>query len=380
VSALRVALPCTGLGRQRRGFEAFTRELHGVLRDAPGLVLSVFGGGGDVRAGERAVWNTPRDSAAARAIAALSGRGPYFVEQATFFAGFLPQLLSLRPHLVYFADLNLGNALWHWRRITGQRFGMLFYNGGATTRPYTRCDWVQQLTPAHFDEAVARGEARERMVVLPHGIRLTASLANRDLARVAATRRTFGVADGVPLLLTVGMLDRAIKRMDALIDAVAALGDARPHLVMLGQETAESDALRRQARERLGDRVWIGSWPAEQMGNAYEAADAFALFSLREGFGLAYMEALGAGLPCVAHDTPATRHLFGEHAFLGDTQSPRVASALLQQALSQPSSDTQRHARHAWVREHFGWDALAPRYAEMLRAFAAGHRPAWSEA
>lgn len=377
---LRVALPCTGLGRQRRGFEAFTRELHAVLRDAPGLALSVYGGGGDVRTGEHAVWNTPRDSTAARTLAALSGRGPYFVEQATFFAGFLPHLLVTRPHLVYFADLNLGNALWHWRRVTGQRFGLLFYNGGATTRPYTRCDWVQQLTPAHFDEAVGRGEARERMVVLPHGISLPTSLAPRDPARVAATRLAVGAPDGVPMLLSVGMLDRTIKRMDALVDAVAALGEGRPHLVMLGQETSETAVLRTQARAKLGDRVWIGTWPAERMAEAYEAADAFALFSLREGFGLAYVEALGAGLPCVAHDTPGTRHLFGEHAFLGDTQSPTVAVAVLQRALAQPATQAQRAARHAWASAQFGWDALAPRYAEMLRAFAAGHRPAWSVA
>ncbi|HEY5491105.1 MAG TPA: hypothetical protein VIK25_07905, partial [Gemmatimonadaceae bacterium] len=54
---VRVALPCTGLGWQRRGFEAFAREAHAALRGAEGLDLRLFGGGGDLADDEKAVWN-----------------------------------------------------------------------------------------------------------------------------------------------------------------------------------------------------------------------------------------------------------------------------------------------------------------------------------
>jgi glycosyltransferase involved in cell wall biosynthesis len=377
---VRVALPCTGLGRQRRGFEAFTRELHGILRVAPGIDCAVYGGGGAMEAGERAVWNAPRDSATAHTLARLTGRGPYFIEQATFFAGFLPYLAAWRPHLVYFADLNFGNACWHWRRLTGQRFRMLFYNGGATTRPFTRCDWVQQLTRDQFDDAVVRGESAERMFVLPHGFRSGPPPVARDMARVSAVRRALGVPDGRAMLLSVGMLDCSIKRMDALVDAVASMDTARPHLVLLGQETPETPALRERVVDRLGDGACVGTWPRERMAEVYEAADAFALLSLREGFGLAYVEALAAGLPCVAHDTPSTRDILGSHALLGDTTVPANTVALLRCALDEATTTPQRLARYRWVSERFGWDALAPRYAEMMRACAAGRRPSWSDA
>lgn len=380
VAPLRIAMPCTGLGRQRRGFEAFTRALHRALRGTPGLQLDVYGGGGELLDDERGVWNLPRDSRAARAVGRLTGWAPYFVEQASFFAAFVPRLMTSAPDVVYFADVNLGNACWHWRRATGQRFRLLYYNGGATTRPYTRSDMVQQLTPEHRDAALARGERRDRMVVLPHGLDIAASLPARDSARVAATRRAFGAAEGRPLLLSVGMLDESVKRMRSLVDAVAALPEAAPHLVILGQETEETPALRDHARARLGERVFVGTWPRERMADAYEAADAFALFSPREGFGLAYVEALAHGLPCAVHDTTGTRYLFGDHGMLGDTQSAAGAADVLQRALAAPRDGAAAEARHAWAYAHFAWPVLAPRYVELLSACADGRLPGWSAA
>jgi glycosyltransferase involved in cell wall biosynthesis len=116
------------------------------------------------------------------------------------------------------------------------------------------------------------------------------------------------------------------------------------------------------------------------MPEAYAAADAFALLSLDEGFGLAYVEALSAGLSCVAHDNANTRFILGDHAVLGDTTTTATTAALLRRALAAPPSMEQRRARHRWARDRFGWPVLAPRYAEMLRACASGQRPAWGDA
>jgi len=93
--AVRVLFPCTGLGREQRGFEAFTRECAAAMRGTPGLEIEVLGGGGpDARPGERAVRNLPRAGRAARALGTLVRRDPYFVEQWSFFAGMLPRLAA----------------------------------------------------------------------------------------------------------------------------------------------------------------------------------------------------------------------------------------------------------------------------------------------
>jgi glycosyltransferase involved in cell wall biosynthesis len=379
---VRVFFPCTGLGRQRRGFETFTRSCAAALRGESGLDITVFGGGGpDVQHGEHAVMNAPRDGAVARAVGALTRRDPYFIEQATFFAGFVPHLIAARPDVVYFADLSLGNACWHWRRISGQRYRLLFYNGGATTRPFTRCDLVQQVSPEHFDAALARGEAPERQVLLPHGADVPAAFTPVAAADRTAARAAIGVAPGRPLLVSVGMLDAKVKRMDYVIREIASLGANRPHLVLAGASSPETPAIVALARERLGPEGFTArAFSREEMSLLYRAASAFVLASLREGFGLAILEALAAGLPSVVHDTPNTEYLCGPHALRVDLRPDGALARTAALALATVGDENAARARFEWVRDRFSWELLRDRYAELLRACAAGRTPAWERA
>jgi 1,2-diacylglycerol 3-alpha-glucosyltransferase len=376
----RVFFPCTGLGRQRRGFESFTRGCAAALRGDERVDVTVFGGGGSLVAGERAVPNFPRDGAMAGMFGALMRRDPYFIEQASFFAGFLPRLATGRPDVVYFADLNLGNACWHWRKISGQRFRLLFYNGGPTTRPFTRCDLVQQVSPEHLASAIARGESADRQLLLPHGLDVAPAFVPPDAGERARLRSSLGLTPDRPLLLSVGVLNSGHKRMNYLIEEVAALGPSRPFLLMAGASSNETPAVLALARERLGDDGFAArAFPAEQMPSLYGAADAFALASLVEGFGLAIIEALAAGLPTVVHATENTEYLAGPHAFRGDLRASGAMTPLLAAALAGARDERAMLARHAWIRERFSWDVLRERYSEMLRACAAGGRPAWAE-
>jgi glycosyltransferase involved in cell wall biosynthesis len=360
-----VLLPCTGLGRQRRGFETFTLECADALRADPRIALTVFAGGdvpGTPAAHVR--WNLPRDGNISSLVAALVRRDRYFVEQASFFLSFLPALVTGRPDVVYFADLNLGNLCWHWRRVSGQRFKLLYYNGGLTTRPFTRADMVQQLTPAGLDEAMRRGESAERQIVLAHGVRVPDTLPTRITDEA---RHALGLPADRPVVLAVGMLDTQVKRTDSLIRALAELPAPRPFLALLGADGPDAADLRALAREQLGDDGFLArAVPHDAIGDWYRAADVFALASLREGFGLAYVEALAHGLPIVAHDTPVTRHLLGDFATLIDITRPGALSQAIGTALATPSTDAQRRARHASARTRFGWDALREDYAQLL--------------
>lgn len=366
---MRVFFPCTGLGRQRRGFETFTVECAAALRDDARVDISVFAGGDVAGVPATPLWNLPRDSAAAAMLGALHRRGPYFSEQLTFFLAFLPQLIHGRPDVIYFADLNLGNLCWHWRRISGQRFSLLFYNGGLTTKPFTRADLVQQLTPEGLQEATTRGEDPSRQVVLPHGVRIPAAISPRI---TGDDRRALGLPGDRKVVVSVGLLDTTIKRMDSLIREVASLPAPRPFLCLLGAECDETPRVRALATELLGaDNVLVRTIPSEQMGDYYRAADVFALSSLREGFGLAYVEALAHGLPVVAHDSAVTRYLLGDFGELADLSRTGAAARAIGDALSLPLNEEERRKRHDSALSRFGWGALRESYVQLLLRAAA---------
>ena len=361
---MRVFLPCTGLGRQRRGFETFTAECAKALSGDPRVALTVFAGGGAAGVDARVLWNTPRDSRAAAWLSAIHRRGPYFSEQLTFFLSMVPALLSQDPDVVYFADLNLGNLCWHLRRLARRRYRLLYYNGGLTTMPFTRSDLVQQLTPEGLAEATRRGEDASRQVVLPHGVQVAPALPPRILGD---DRCALGLPAGRSVVLGVGLLDCDVKRMDLLIREVAALPQPRPFLCLLGAESPETPGLRDLARVQLGDDgVLMRTVPHERVGEYYRAADVFALASMREGFGLAYVEALAHGLTVVAHDTPVTRYLLGEHGRLVDFATAGAAARAIADAVGTPATEAVRAARHASARERFGWDSLHESYVAML--------------
>ncbi len=361
--------PCTGLGRQQRGFETFTRECAAALSSDPRLELTVFAGGAEQPTSDHVLWNLARDSRAARLVGQLMRREPYYAEQASFFLSLLPRLVRGRPDVLYFADLGLGNLCWHWRRLTGQRYRMLFYNGGMTTMPFTRADVIQQLTPAGLDEATVRGEDPTRQIVLPHGLEIPAMLPAR---LPLAERARLHLPVDRPIVLSVGLLDESTKHMAYLVNELAALPSPRPFLCMLGAANSETPALRAQALRLLGEGNFLMTTvPRERIGDYYLAADVFTMASLREGFGLAYVEALAHGLPVIAHDTPVTRYLMGALGQLADLTVAGALSAQVARALQTGPDETLRAARHRSAYARFSWAMLRERYATMLLDVAA---------
>ena len=370
---VRVFLACTGLGHERRGFETFTRECAAALAGEASLALTVFAGGRDgAVAGERLVPNLPRGSRGAKVLGAILRRDPYFVEQGSFFVGFVPALLRGKPHIVYFADLNLGNALWHWRERTGARWRLLFYNGGNTTRPFTRCDHVQQVTPAALEGALSRGERAERMTLLPHGLALPWRFTPTDAASRARARDALGLPRDRAIILSVGQLDRGTKRTDLLIDAVASLAAPRPYLLLVGADGPDGAGLRAHAGLRLGDDWSWRTEPRDRMPIVYAAADRFALLSRAEGFGLAYIEALAAGLPLLAHDDATTRYVVADAGLRRGITGVPDARDGLDALLAMPTDAEAARARHESVRVRFGWEVLRAQYVSLFQAVARG--------
>ena len=91
-----------------------------------------------------------------------------------------------------------------------------------------------------------------------------------------------------------------VKNMAGLLRAFARL-KGEPELIIFGAG-AESGALRALCAElRLEERVsFRGHCARNELAEAYAGADCFVLASRSETFGVAYIEAMAAGLPVIA--------------------------------------------------------------------------------
>ncbi|MET0701467.1 MAG: MSMEG_0565 family glycosyltransferase [Mycobacterium sp.] len=186
----------------------------------------------------------------------------------------------------------------------------------AITRPYARI-------------CVSAAVAREvtdgwgyRPTVIPNGV----DWQRFACADGASWRARFG-----RYVLAVGGIEPRKGSID-LLEAYAALGRDDVPLVFAGGETlfdyrayrAEFDA---RAAELGVQPVLLGTVDDDDMPGLVAGAAVLPFVSTKEGFGLAAMEALAAGVPVVARDLPVLREVFRDQvAYAADV--PAITTAL----------------------------------------------------
>jgi glycosyltransferase involved in cell wall biosynthesis len=366
--ATRVLLVCPGLEHARRGFESFARECFEALRGQPGLDLELVKGSGPAAPGERSILTLTRDALAARALARAWGREPFRVEQVAFGASLLPLVRRRRPHVVYFSEWYTGRVLAAYRRVSRQPFRLVLCNGTMAVDGFRHLDRVQQLTPVALEAALEHGDEPSRHVLLPLGFAVAPAAPVIGGRERAALRARLRLPADRPVILSVAALNRHHKRLDYLIEEVSRLPQPRPFLLLAGQEEAETPAVRALAAERLAPGTYnIRTVPHREVADLYRASDVFVLASLGEGLPRALIEALGWGLPCLAHDYAVARFALGGHGELADFSVPGRLAGLLKAVLEHGEDLEALHRRHRFVYDTFSWERLRPRYLALLR-------------
>lgn len=191
------------------------------------------------------------------------------------------------------------------------------------------------------------------------------SVARPGFDRLKPVEQRIGRGSGAPVqLLSVGSLVPR-KGYDLLLQALAEVAELPWHLTIVGdpsRDSATAEALAAQtAVLGLAARVsFAGAVPAEDMAHYYAGADVFVLPSRFEGYGMAFAEAIGFGLPVIGTAVSAVPETVPPEA--GILVPPENAGALAA-ALRRLLSDEP--ARRA--------------YAEGARR-AAARLPTWNEA
>lgn len=176
-------------------------------------------------------------------------------------------------------------------------------------------------------------------------------------------------------VLAVGGIEPRKGTLD-LVEAYALLRPQHPDLalVVAGGETlfdyrdyrAAVDARAAELGVRL---TMLGAVEHDKLPALVAAAQAFAFPSTKEGFGLAAMEALAAGVPLVTRDLPVLREVFGSAALFART--PQGFARRLDSALAGGVTAERRQERGRRVAGQHSWDKAAAAHLELYERCAA---------
>jgi glycosyltransferase-like protein len=198
-----------------------------------------------------------------------------------------------------------------------------------------------------------------------------------DPTRRAAVRAAAGLSDRFVFLAVGGIEPR--KGSIYLLEALARLQadfDPPPALVVIGGHSFQDyKSYRDEALESLTglglevgrDVILAGTVSDAELQEWYRSADALAFPSVKEGWGLAVLEAMSADLPVVASDIPVLREYLTDRktAVLTRVGDPTSLAAGMHDIISHQALRAALIAGGRALIPAFSWERAAKAHAQM---------------
>ena len=210
---------------------------------------------------------------------------------------------------------------------------------------------------------VATMTSADRIHLIPNGV---------DLARFAPAPRR--ARRGT--IIYIGRLSTE-KNLSALVQATAKLRDEVPRrLVMIGDGPLRG-RLEAEASAAGVTAEFTGIVDHPLVPGRLREADAFVLPSFTEGHPKTLIEAMAAGVPCVASDCAGNRALIkdGETGLLFDAHDPATLAAALERVLTDETlAESLGRAGHEVVSKDYALGRLVQTEIDLLERVARSAR------
>jgi glycosyltransferase involved in cell wall biosynthesis len=368
---VRVALMAVEMGRIRRGFERFFRDLFNHLGDKPELDVTLYKGGGMPAPRERLLplFKPIRLIAHPLSLKGLAVGGAdysdYRRECLAFALSLIPELLTHRYDLFHVIDPPLVFMLQTLQRLFNFPGAILFTEGTLMPPPhYPGRAHIHHVAQEAYQEALSMGIPEARMTLIPPGLdteRFKVTASREEL------RKKYGISESTFVILAISAVRRIHKRVHHIINEASQLkGD---YLLWI-DGNLEDPMVPEIARNKMGEKCRITYGSSEAVPELHRIADVMAHGALQESFGAAVMEGMSNGVPVLIHDSPHFEWVAESRECLVDMRVPgRLAERLSAIQIRREEFAARARERAERVRQRFDWRNLAPEYLAMyLRA------------
>jgi glycosyltransferase involved in cell wall biosynthesis len=234
-------------------------------------------------------------------------------------------------------------------------------------------DGVVAISAAVADSLASAGVDRRRTHIVPSGVDCVRFHPPTPAQRLEA-RGALGLSDAECVISALGALEPR-KGHRYLIEAVAALASAAPSIKLrcfiAGHGSIRTDLEHQIAHLGCAERVKLLGRIDDPRGLLW-ASDVFAMPSLKEGLGIAALEAMASGLPVIASRVGGLCEVV-EHDRTGILVAPAdpdsIASAIGRLAEASALRSQMGAAARARAVENYSMEKMAARTLALYRAW-----------
>lgn len=358
---------CPGLDDVPRGFESDAQQLFSVLQKKSSNNVILLKGSGNSNASEKIVPSIKKEKWLSKLLCKVTKRHSRYFQNTSFFLASLSLFVFKKPDFIYFGDPMLYRYYSLWRKISKQKFKIFFYTGGQNIpKLFNEKDMLIASTSYFYTKAKEEKIPKENIILLPIGFKIIKELTVLNAIQKNKIKEKLHIPVELPIVLSVGVLNNSIKRMNYIIDEVSKLKTA-VFLILLGDEDEETDSIRSLAESKLKkDSFLITTVKRDEVSQYYSVSNIFTLASLKEGFGRVYVEALAYGMPVLAHNFEVANNVLSNYGYYGDFTKQGALGQLLENELSHQSTIEQKLERHKYAYNMYSWDVLEPTFVELF--------------
>lgn len=278
---------------------------------------------------------------------------------------------SSRPNVPFFLTLQEGAG--EWNKWTWRWPFVLYFR-----KIFASADAVQPISNYLAEWAGKMGVGNGRITVVPNAIDVKKFIISDPALYPqyrAEVRQQLSMAPDSKIVITAS---RLVKKNDVadLISAISFLPED-VHLLVAGEGELRGWLEEEVKNLNISGRVhFLGEVSQKQLPKYLWASDVFSRPSLTEGLGIAFLEAMAAGLPIVA--TPVG----GIMDFLGDQQvgllcrvhDPKDLAEKIRTIITGGNLESYHSRNSARARDNYNWDKIAAMIGSMMGELIYEHR------